>query len=282
MSYRVRLINFLIYSNLEIATAAIAMTWQTQLLLTDRFEFSDLTIFIFLATLLLYAVHRLLPLLKPMAAPPQARFLIIQSYQNWLVGIAGAASLGVLFLFFRLPNDLKILLLAPIGLAGGYTLPILPKGKRLRDLPFLKNILIAGVWTWVTAVVPIREKEMWQGLSPMLLSVGRFCFIFALSLPFDIRDMTMDRQAKVRTIPATMGIGATKILAIALNGITLACASRNFQFGFYTFGDWLGISISVLGSSILITYARPENKDWYYAGLLDSMMILQFFLVWMF
>lgn len=280
MSYWERAINFVLYSNLWIATAALAMTWQTQLLLFHRFEFSYLTFFIFVSTLLLYAVHRLVVFQKLQKSPRQARFQVIQSYQAWIVALAGISFVAVLLLFLQLTNHLKILLLVPILLAAGYALPILPGGKRLRDLPLLKNALIAGVWTWITVIVPVVEKGFVHGLPIALLSLGRFCFIFAISLPFDIRDMEMDRQSRVYTIPLTIGIQNTKIAGMVLNGITFLCAGGNYVLHYYTPGDWLGIGASVLCSSWLIWYAHPQRKDWYYAGLLDSMLIVQFLLVW--
>ena len=280
MSYWERAINFVLYSNLWIAMAALAMTWQTQLLFFHHFEVSYLTLFIFVSTLLLYAVHRLVVFQKLKKSPRQARFQVIQSYQAWIVALAGISLVAVLLLFLQLANHLKILLFVPIVLAAGYALPLLPHGKRLRDLPLLKNALIAGVWTWITVIIPLVEKDLIHGLPIFLLSLGRFCFIFAISLPFDIRDMEMDRQSGVYTIPLTIGVQNTKIVGIVLNGITFLCAWGNYVLHYYTLGDCLGISASVLCSSLLIWYAHSQMKDWYYAGLLDSMLIVQFLLVW--
>ncbi|MFN7118132.1 MAG: hypothetical protein ACK4TA_15135 [Saprospiraceae bacterium] len=271
----------MIYSNLWIALAALTMTWQTQLLLTNRFFITEFTVFVFCATLLLYAVHRLINLQKSAILQQQARFITITSFQRVLQTVGFLSVIIVIFLFFKFDAWLQLALCIPIFCAAGYALPILPGQKRLRDINFLKNVLIAGVWTWITVVLPVLELQMPVNQGVVLMGVGRFCFIFALSLAFDVRDVNLDQQSQVRTIPVAIGILKTKIIAFALIAITFICVSINWLSVFYNFNDWLGISITLIITYYLIANAAPEKPDFYYAGLLDGTMILQFLLVWL-
>ena len=58
------IINLILYSNLWIALAALAMAAQTQLLLSGQVQPTPLLGFILFATLFLYAVHRIVGLEK--------------------------------------------------------------------------------------------------------------------------------------------------------------------------------------------------------------------------
>lgn len=261
--------------------AALAMTWQTQLLLNNSFLFTPFTVFVFFSTFLLYAVHRLVSLQKLNSDNLHPRFAFILPYR-FLLKIAALLAIPVVIVcFFYFSKLLKISLLLPILLSIGYALPVLPNGRRLRDLGFIKNLLIASVWAWVTVILPALEWNIDIHLPIIIMALGRFCFIFALSLPFDIRDITLDQQAQVNTFPVIIGITPTKRIAIFLNILSISFAAINWHLGFYTFGNLTGIVISILVSSVLIWHTFPERSDFYFAGLLDGVMILQFLLIWL-
>lgn len=270
----------MIYSNLWIALAALSMTWQTQLLLSNHFELSFLTAFIFFSTFLLYAVHRLVSLQKLKAIDQQARFFTIQLFRPLLLLTGFVSFIIVSFLYFKLDERLRTSLLMPIVFAAGYALPILPGRKRLRDIRFVKNILIAGVWTWVTVMLPILEWQLPLNQSLVLMSAGRFSFIFGLSLAFDIRDVKLDQDADLKTIPVALGIVITKKIAIILLFFAFLCVVMNWFLGFYELNDAIGISISLFITGFLVAKASPEKNDFYFSALLDGVMILQFLLVW--
>lgn len=255
------------------------MTWQTQLLLIHRFELSALSAFVFLSTMLLYSVHRLVSFTKLSQAQLQGRFASILPYRAFLQILVFPLAIAAGILFFQFPVPLQIALFIPILLAAGYALPILPKGKRLRDFGLFKNVLIAGVWTWVTLLLPVLEMRMPISTGILLLFLGRFCFIFALSLPFDIRDVALDQEANVHTIPVSIGIPNTKKLAVLLNILTFCCAGLNFFLHYLPFKFWIGIGISTFIASFFITLSSPRKNDYYFAGLLDGIMILQFLIL---
>ena len=71
------------------------------------------------------------------------------------------------------------------------------KSHGLRAYPWLKIPLVATAWTLATVPV-FSENTIW-------LAVLRWLFIAGLTLPFDIRDMEVDRSC-IRTIPMMWGI----------------------------------------------------------------------------
>jgi len=59
-----KFIDLLLFGNFWIALCAVAMTWQTELLLFGAIEWTYLTSFVFFSTLFLYAIHRIVGLVK--------------------------------------------------------------------------------------------------------------------------------------------------------------------------------------------------------------------------
>ncbi len=257
------------------------MTWQTQLLLGNPLKLSFFTAFVFFSTFLLYAVHRLVSLQKLKYTHPQARFKPIASLRHFYWGAVIVLLFLVIYLFFKLPRPLQIALFLPILLSAGYALPLLPGQKRLRDIHFIKNVLIAGVWTWVTVLLPVFEMQLIVNQEIVWMCIGRFSFVFAISLAFDVRDVVLDRATQVKTIPIAGGIALAKKTAMVFLFITFICVVLNWLLGFYKFGGAAGIITSLIITSLLIMKATPEKEDFYFACLLDGVMILQFLLVWL-
>jgi len=88
-----------------------------------------------------------------------------------------------------------------------YVLPVVK--KPLRDVPYIKTILIAVVWSFMLIYVPmggIVENKMWPSLTG-------FLFIYGITVPFDIRDLKYDEVEK-RTLPMVIGMRSSKILSL--------------------------------------------------------------------
>src|SRR6185369_13593853 len=110
----------------------------------------------------------------------------------------------------------SIFFLAHVGFISlAYSVPVLAKGsKNLRGVKLLKIFLIMYVWAASTVVMPAvgTELPIFQR-DVVLLFIERALFIFAITLPFDIRDYESDIKNKVVTIPGIIGIRSTRVLA---------------------------------------------------------------------
>ncbi|MBK8472274.1 MAG: hypothetical protein IPL33_08940 [Sphingobacteriales bacterium] len=55
--------------------------------------------------------------------------------------------------------------------------------------------MIAFVWTAATILLPvIHSEKTYHNLHLFAMAIERFLFVFAITIPFDIRDMIADRQ----------------------------------------------------------------------------------------
>ncbi|MEL7222839.1 MAG: UbiA family prenyltransferase [Bacteroidota bacterium] len=267
-------VNLVLYGHFWIAAAALAMTIQTKLLLWGEWQYSALDGFVAGGTLTIYALHRLVAMRLQPQVQKTERFAIMQLFQSHIVFYALVAALLAAWFFFQLTLRLQLNLLVPCAIALGYVLPLL-NGRRLRDLPYLKIFLIAFAWAWITVWGPVAEKEGVFSWPILLMLIERACFVFAITIPFDIRDMALDQSADVDTLPSYWGEqGAKRISYLALF-ICLLMALINFLLSTYSPAILLVLLLSVASTFWLIKATHPQRHDYYFTGLLDGTMILQ-------
>ena len=125
-----------------------------------------------------------------------------------------------MFLFFSLIKIMSLLSLIILLLATTlgilYQLPLIKIHEThisLKNVPYLKVPLIAFVWTIITLIIPLIEVNKMNGESYLLVT-ERFLFIFALAIPFDIRDYKKDKMNGIFTYPVLWNIKISKIISI--------------------------------------------------------------------
>lgn len=276
-----KLIDLLLYGHFWIAGAALAMCLQTQLLLVGDFYLSPFSLFVFFGTLFLYAMHRVVGLARVRPFQKSGRYFIIARFKKHILIYALLAGLVALWFYLKLPRFLQFQALWPCLLAAGYVLPILFGRKRLRDLSYVKIFLIALVWVWLTVYLPAAEYHLRFNIPMYLMCLERFFFVFAITLPFDIRDLKIDAYTKVKTLPARLGLKSTILLATLLLLLSLLFILLNVRLGVYPLPVAGALGLSLLVSFGLIYYSGRAKSDYYFTGLLDGTMPLQFLLVWL-
>ncbi len=270
-----KFIDLILYSNLFIACCAVAMTWQTQLLLGQNLVLTPLIGLVFCATLVIYALHRVVGMSKVKEFLDVERFHVIQTYKSHILFYAAVAVISGAICFFYLNISIQVALVVPALLSVAYVLPFLGKkrAKRLRDVHFIKIFLIAVVWAYVTVLLPAIELDIWQEKRIWSMFVERSLFVFCITLPFDIRDLKVDKHNKVNTLPAKLGLTNTLRLALLLMTIFVVLCYVN-----YDSCSFLALLISAISTCIFIYFSPKYTHDYYFTGLMDGTMIVQFFL----
>jgi 4-hydroxybenzoate polyprenyltransferase len=262
------LIRFLLYSNIYIALAALALSLQTILLLKGEANLFLLGE-IFSASLAVYALHRLVGLHKLGKMPLDERFSQIfrQKKSILILFILSAIASGILF--FYLQSETQIALIIAALPAFAYVVPLL-QGKRLRDISYLKIFLVASVWASVTVILPCLEMGFFFSPLLLMLFVERAIFIFAITLPFDIRDMEIERMLAVKTIPERIGVQKTIYLSCSLLFIWTLLV-------YFIYPVLLAMIFSGLAllTALLVIACRRAQPDYHYTAFLDGTMLLQ-------
>ena len=282
MNFVKKIIDLILYGNFWIAIGALALFFQTQLILIGDFQFTPLAWFVFFATFLLYALHRIIGILRLKNFLEIERFSVINKFRNHIIYYAIAATLGTIYFFFKLNQEVQLAVMLPAILSLGYVFPLFGKKRRLRDFDQIKIYMIAGVWSFVTVLLPFLESDQTWSISIVLLLFERAFFVFAITLPFDIRDLQVDNHSEVATIPAKIGVQKTKQLAYVILGLTLVLAVLNYYLQFYNLKILLGLVVSILSTIWLVSYSKVDRHDYFYSGILDGTMLFQFIFVWFF
>lgn len=255
---------------------------QTQYVLSGNLHISTIAIFSFFATLLLYSAHRLVSFSRMRNRADRARFNRIYRYRNLLIINVFTTGITCIALFFTLQRSTQLALILPAVISTGYAIPLLPQGKRFRDFGLVKIFLIAISWSVVTVILPALELNLHQNTSIIMIFLERSCFIFAIAIPFDIRDISFDTSNQVKTIPQMIGLGTAKCLGIGSLFLMLGFAWINYTFAIYTLDQWIGLVASALLTGLLIWFSNEYRSDYYFMGGLDGMLLLQLPLMFLF
>ena len=240
---------------------------------------------LFVATLAIYNFSILLS--KP-AQPKDSPYKRVQwffAHYRLMVTVTIVCILALVPLFFLVSSSSRILLIFLALLSFAYGLPLFTMGDKkfgLRNIPGLKLLLIALVWTMSSVLLPILEAQA-SHLATIsmrdttILIAKRFLFISALAIPFDIRDLFEDKQFGLKTIAVAWGEkNAYLFCQVLLAGyIALLFLFRNH--GFNT--DFWALSASVVLTGWLIFKSKWERDEYYYFFYLDGVLILQYLFV---
>lgn len=270
-------IDFILYSNGYIAFCAVALTFQTQLLLGQPLAITPLIGLIFFATLLVYALHRLLSLYKVQAFLETGRYFVINKFKSHIWFYAVIAAIGSSICFFYVSWAVRWALIIPAFFSLGYVLPVFRTRKRLRDFHYIKIFLVAVVWAYVTVILPVLEIDTNSIQQFALLFLERAVFIFAITLPFDIRDLKLDEESVVKTIPLRIGINNTVRLALGLLGIFLLFTLLSYPLVLFP-----AFVIIAIITGLLIWYSPKQQHDYYFTGLIDGTMWMQFAIIYLY
>ncbi len=274
-----RFIDLVLYGNFWIALGALALTAQTQIILGDELVWNPLLGFVFCATWLLYALHRIVGILRLKDFLDVERYSVISRFRNHIIIYAFVAGIGTIWYFFQLPFRVQVTSVMPSLFSLAYVLPVFGKSRRLRDFDQIKIYLVAFVWAWVSVALPVVYSEVAIDTSIIMMFLERALFVFAITLPFDIRDLQVDGHTNVRTIPGIIGAVKSIRIGIILLIIALVLVFGNYFVGFYSLSITLLLCASLLSTLYLVSFSNVERHDYFYSGLMDGTMLLQGLLV---
>ncbi|MCB0661924.1 MAG: hypothetical protein KDC24_04245 [Saprospiraceae bacterium] len=269
------ILDFLFYGNFWIALCAFALILQTEYLETHKLILTDYSLFVFFSTSFLYGIHRILGLKKLSSFLDKGRFVTINYRKTHILIISILAGAAAAWFYWQLDVKTKMGLLIPAVLSLGYVFPILGPYGRLRDLNYVKIFLIAFIWSAVTSTLPFIELGGTNHWFAALMFVERALFVFAITIPFDIRDYSIDSYSEVKTFPITLGIRKSIQLAAVLLIIMVALVFVQGYLGFYSSGAMVGLSLSAALTYFFILKSPEVTHDYYFTGLMDGTMILQ-------
>lgn len=280
-----KLLGTLIQSNIFISLAAVSLTIETQIQLGMEPQWHPYLFLIFFATLFEYNIHRLITIFTNKQALSSEKH---QWVRENLIGFYILVSFSVLgFLIAAVMAKTDVLIaLAPIALITlFYSVPVYKDKRstfRLREIPYLKIFLIGFVWSAITILLPVIQSPQQFSLQHILaMLIERFLFVFAITIPFDIRDLEADRQAGLKTLPGLFH--EHRAMRISYLAIILFGAISIIHYA--ALHQWMvciPLLISALTTYFFLSNQKMKKLEYYHYGLLDGTMLLQGVLVILF
>jgi len=213
----------------------------------------------------------------------QDRYRFTKRYENSLynAAIVGCIIALILGAWYGLMTFLMVLF--PLVLGVLYSIPCLPPStgyRRLKEIPLLKNIIVAIAWGVPLTFIPLFVTGMPVTFATAISLVFLSSFVFIASVLPDVRDMEGDKVAGIRTIPVVIGAERTMVLITGINlivGISAVIISAIFLSP----AAVLVLAVSTLYTHIGIrSFARVEKKDIICDIMTDGQFVIIGLMIW--
>ncbi|NER10477.1 hypothetical protein SAMN06265375_102548 [Muriicola jejuensis] len=200
-----RIFEIYVRASIHVALAVLAFLFLTCLFLNIPAERS-LFFFVFFSTIPTYN------LIKHLTENRRQFFGILSMNRSHLILSLGSLVISAYFVVDLRWQTLVAILCLSL-LTAVYAMPVLPRGKNLRNVGILKIFIIGGVWSGVTVVLPVLEASSLNSWDVWVEFTQRFLVILVLMVPFEIRDLSTD-PSDMLTIPQRLGDRKTKKLGM--------------------------------------------------------------------
>jgi len=300
-----RVYNWLFYGHIWIALAATGLSWLS-LRITYGYQHcvseSPVLSFIFFSTLGIYTLHRYLSFQRAGERPTTRRYEIVRQHPRTSLMAGGASALIAGVLGLRFISTIWPALLLALPITVFYLTPPAKGWRRLRDLPYLKNLWVALAWAVMTVIVPVTMFEsearaegmehfcmmISDGIYPRPLNstnlylelVVRFLFTGCIALLFDLRDVALDRSQGVRTIA---GEYPGLHLILVYSSLVICSVAALFQWHFTCltpgFGEALSVAYLLMIPLAYFTYQKT-SEDWF-AVVVNGLLLLPPLVYWL-
>ncbi len=149
--------------------------------------------------------------------------------------------------------------------------------KTIRDIPFLKIFIIIFCWTYLTFFFPLIYYNIGFSFDVIIHSFIRGFFLFAITIPFDIRDVKFD---KTLTIPSFFGIKQSKYISYFFLFLCEVLSLLLFIYKSIDFSTFLALYITFEISLLFIFFIKKNSKELYFSFYIEGLSILMFILVY--
>lgn len=265
-----RIADIILFGNIYIALGTVCLVQSTLIQINQSSHLPAYSVLSFFATLFVYNFQRIF-YKKPLNESTSVRRVWISEHQLLIRSFAAIGFTGAgISVFF---NDYKILvyLLPLLVLCILYFIPFV----KLRKNPWLKLFTLVSVWTMVTAVVPILLSDTTFNQSAVLHIIVRFVFMVAICIPFDIRDLQLDKEDAVITIPHLTGEKNAKWLAFAFMVLYGILVLQEYWSGMISLPVMAALVCCAIISTAIVLMSSTKRSEYFYVAGIDGTMLLQ-------
>jgi 4-hydroxybenzoate polyprenyltransferase len=264
-------LHFILSHSIFISLCAVALCFQTYSLLHlpgNRYIYG----FIFFATLGSYNFYWLISKYSFSRKVPVKAFLKANRSYIFLFSFSGIGMAGCLWFLSGYYNYIAL----AIALTLLYSLPLWPFRfvSFAKKAGFLKTILLAATWAWVTVLVP-AAPVLDTALAPVAtLFLTRFCFMLMLCILFDMRDMKVDKIHSLHSLATDVSRRSLGYIMYIVFGLFIICGILVRQY-FHDMPQMIAFAFT--GLLVWIVYQLSLTKErgyFFYYFLVDGLMLI--------
>ena len=254
-------IRFLVFSNIWVAFCVLSLALSSELLLeTANHKISK---FVFFATVFTYNFQRVVRV-KRGVNHIRKEWLLLHRIAIYSLILLGGIMSGYYFFEFQILTQIAIAFSGVLSL-------LYPFG--LRKVPFSKIFLISLVWSISTMLLLVLENNIPISQNIVLHLLSRFLFVFAITIPFDIRDLKYDAQ-NLQTIPLFFGILKAKFIALFSLFICLVISVFQYFENVIIPSNLLALILLYFVALIFIVKSDEKRSEMYFSFWVESLSIL--------
>ncbi len=257
---------FYINTNFFVALAVLCLHLSSEILLgSNNYEVS---IFIFFATILTYNFQRLVIIQKGIDNK-KSSWIRKNKKIIYFLSILSLIITFFLFLNFKFQTQIVIIFCGIIS----FLYPFL-----LRSIPYLKIFIISIVWMLISLTLLVIENELFIDQNIYYLHMSRFCFVFAITIPFDIRDILIDFK-NIKTIPVIFGEKRSKYISAIFLFLHQLILLKLYLLKFISDEMFYGTIILLCFTTVLIMQSKSNRKDIYFSFGVESTSVLMYIIL---
>jgi hypothetical protein len=264
--------DFLLFGNVYVALGALCLVQSTVIQLQLDTQLLPYSLLVFFATLFVYNFQRIFYVPQENTSLHSVRRTWIFKNPSTIKVLASIGFTGVMVTFFYVDCHIVFYLSPLLILSLAYFAPFV----KLRKNAFFKLLTLVVVWTMATAVVPILlTHQSLPDIKNGLHLLIRFCFMTAICIPFDIRDLKIDEADNISTIPRILGETQTRWLAFAFMIAYEALIVWDYHLNFLPTAVFLMLLLSAILNTILVVMSSSKRSEYFFIAGIDGTMILQ-------
>lgn len=283
-----KLVDVFLSTQVFIALASGSLVVNTYFMMDHQLSIPPIAFLVFFSTILVYDLHQVSFQLegKPVSLATLLKHLHEFSALTKIVETIAIVGLVASAWYVQTKTLLSIIPLAFMTLA--YSRPVFRiqgKKKRLSEILFVKISVLALTWTLITVTLPIVENNRSIfTTSSLFLFTERLLFMFAICIPFEIRDMDYERKRGITTLPLHIGENLSKFVGIFFLFLFIVTLNveRIDPSCTITFAFVLPLTITAVVAGLLILISHPSRSTYFFHIFIDGTMHLQLILLILF
>ena len=262
--------NFFLFTSIYISLCALLMIWQTDQLLGLHYPENTFYLFVFFSTICSYNFHWYL---TPGTYSASERIRWGDRHRTVMLLFCGIGIAGAAWFFWQLREHWLVLCGSAV-LTFLYSAPKVPHPafRWLSKVAIGKTLFLTFVWTYVTTLLPALIAEKFAVTPLVLLTLHRFCLIYAICILFDYRDRESDKKEGIRSLITILDI--KKLNRLYSFTLLMAALSAGLMASFTTLPAVISLIIPVIATALLTHKARHNGTDYLFYFVLDGFMAL--------